>query len=168
MSSANKKNVLCSQQGVALVTAILACVILFALAMLVLHLSTSDLRVSSKTVGQKKALNAAEAGIHRLIQDFDPNTATWDPADTDSIYGKKTNVDADNDSASFYTISAPDRPSSKIYCLPVAGYDMSGGKDWGLANYQVIVTGRNDNYATEISIEAGIGFGPVKRDTVLE
>ena len=53
---------LSSEKGFALVTAILACVILFALAMLILQLSTGDLRVSAKSVGDKKAMAAAETG----------------------------------------------------------------------------------------------------------
>lgn len=168
MSSKNKKNILVSQRGIALLTAILACVVLFGLALLVIYLSTSDLRVSGRTVGEKKAVNAAETGIHRLIQGFEPDKTTWDPYDVNSIYGKKNQVDANNDASSYYTISAPVRPSSKVYYLPVAGYDITGGKEWGLTCYQVEVTGQNDRYDTEVSILTGFGYGPVKKDTVLE
>ena len=58
----NSKKILSSEKGFILLTAILACVILLALAILIINLSTSDLRVSSKTVGEKKAMSAAEAG----------------------------------------------------------------------------------------------------------
>jgi Tfp pilus assembly protein PilX len=54
MQSPNRKRP-SSEQGFALVTALMACAILFALAMLVLNLSTSDLKVSARNVGDKKA-----------------------------------------------------------------------------------------------------------------
>ncbi len=50
----NSKRILSSEKGFMLVTAILACVILFALAILVINLSTSDLRVSSKTWAKRR------------------------------------------------------------------------------------------------------------------
>ena len=163
LSLAIKKR-LSSQRGIALITAILACVILFALAVLVLHLSTSDLRVSSRTVGEKKALNAAEAGIHRFMRDYDPADKAWDPSNPDNIYGDEFDVDTGNDPSSHYTISAPTRPSSKVYFLPLPGYDMTGGKDWGITVYEIAVQGENDNYGTRTNIELGIGYGPVKKD----
>lgn len=163
-----KPDILSSQRGIALITAILACVILMALAILVLSLSTSDLRTSTSTIGEKKALNAAETGIHRAIQNFDPDPDTWDVSDPDCIYMKKTNVDITNDASSFYNLSVPTRPSSKIYFLPLAGYDITSGKDWGLTNYEIIVTGQNDNYDSEVTVTTGIGYGPIRKTPGLE
>ena len=59
-------------RGFALVTAILAIMILMALGYLVISVSTGDLKISSRVVGEKKALSAAETGIHRMMQNFDP------------------------------------------------------------------------------------------------
>ena len=159
MSSANKKNVLFSQQGVALVTAILACVILFALAMLVLYLSTSDLRVSGRTVGEKKALNAAEVGIHRMIQNFDPSNLSGYPLNDQA-------VDADNDPYSRYTIGVPGKPSSGNLFLPMSGYSIGGGQSWGQRHYAVTVEGRNTAYGTRVQIETGLGYGPIEITTM--
>ena len=61
------KRGLSSQKGFILLTALLACVVLFALTFLIIDLSTSDLKISSQTVGQKKAMIAAEAGIHNRL-----------------------------------------------------------------------------------------------------
>jgi len=159
MLSANKKTALSSQRGVALVTAILACVILFALAVLVIYLSTSDLRVSGRTVGEKKALNAAETGIHRMIQGFDPMDLSGYPLNNQS-------VDAGNDPHSRYSIGAPGRPSSGRIFLPMAGYAMGGGQSWGQRHYVVTVEGRNTAYDTRVEIQTGIGYGPVEVTTM--
>ena len=61
-----------SEKGFALIAAIMACLILLALGMLVISLSTQDLRVSTKIVGDKRSSAAAEDGIHSLPQTFDP------------------------------------------------------------------------------------------------
>jgi Tfp pilus assembly protein PilX len=159
MSSLNKKEFISSQKGFALVTAILACVILFALAMLVIYLSTSDLRTSGRSVGEKKALNAAETGIHRMIQNFDPQDLAASP---------ETNmqVDAANDPASFYTIGTPGNPASGKLFLPMIGYSIGGGQSWGQRHYAVTVEGRNTAYNTRVEIATGIGYGPIEITTM--
>ncbi|NLN60086.1 MAG: hypothetical protein GX147_05145 [Deltaproteobacteria bacterium] len=168
INNRNRKGLLASQRGIALITAIMACVILFALAVLIIYLSTGDLRVSSRTVGDKKAGSAAESGVHQLVRHFDPDHSTWDPDDADSIYGKKIQVDAESDSSSSFEIGPPARPKSGIYFRHIAGYDITGGKGWGMTNYESVVTGQNDHYSTETTITTGIGYGPVKTDTILE
>ena len=74
MSSNKRKGVICSgdRKGFALITAILAIMILMALGFLAISVTTGDLKITSRVVGEKKALSAAETGIHRLMQNFDP------------------------------------------------------------------------------------------------
>ena len=60
------------RKGFALITAILAIMILMALGFLAISVTTGDLKITSRVVGEKKALSAAETGIHRLMQNFDP------------------------------------------------------------------------------------------------
>lgn len=154
------KRLLSSQQGFILLTAIMACVILLALTMLIINLSTNDLRVSSQSVGQKKALTAAETGIHRLSQNFDPQNLTLSAA-------TNVQVDPSNDPNSVYTISAPVMPTSGPVFLPLTGYAIGGGQQWGQRRYDVQVTGRNTAYNTEITIATGIGYGPVEISTMM-
>ncbi len=158
MRSANKKQ-LSSEKGFALVTAILACVILFALAMLVIQLSTGDLRVSARTVGDKKAMMAAESGIHRMMQNFDPQNLAASAA-------ANVQVDATNDPNSVYTIGTPGNPSSGPTFLPLAGYSIGGGQSWGQRRYVVTVTGQNTSYNTRVDIATGVGYGPIEISTM--
>ena len=139
--------------------AIMACVILFALAMLVINLSTSDLRVSSKNVGEKKALTAAETGIHRMIQNFDPQNLA-------STAATSVQVDASNDPASVYTIGTPATPANGPVFLPMIGYAIGGGQTWGQRCFVVDVEGRNTAYVTQVTIRTGVGYGPVEISTI--
>ena len=139
----------------------MACVILFALAILIINLSTSDLRVSSKSVGQKKALSAAETGIHRMIQNFNPQNLA---ASTST----NVQVDATNDPASVYTIGQPGPPTSGPLFLPMTGYSIGGGQTWGQRRYVVNVDGRNTAYDTKVTIQTGVGYGPVEISTMYQ
>ena len=142
-----------------LVTAIMACLILFALAILVINLSTSDLRVSSQNVGEKKALSAAETGIHRMIQNFDPQNLAASAANS-------VQVDPANDPASVYTIHTPVTPTDGPVFLPMIGYSIGGGQTWGQRRFVVNVDGRNTAYDTRMTISTGVGYGPVEISTM--
>jgi hypothetical protein len=154
-----KRKHLSSQRGFALVTAILACVILFALAMLVIQLSTGDLRVSAKSVGDKKAMSAAEAGLHRMMQTFDPGA----PA---TGYNTWIQVDATNDPASRYRITTPAALGTSL--LPLPGYSMEAGKGYGMAPYTITVTGENTTYNTHVEIDVGVGYAPIPTGTAYQ
>jgi len=157
MPSVNRRT--SDERGVALVMAILACVILFALAMLVIYLSTSDLRTSRQYVGDKKSAAAAETGIHRLVQNFDP-------ANPSAVAVTDQPVDAATDPNTLYSITTPSTPSTGPTFLPMAGYSIGGGQSWGQKRYEARVTGRNTAYGTRTEIEVGVGYGPIEITTI--
>jgi Tfp pilus assembly protein PilX len=145
-----------SEKGFALIAAIMACLILFALAILVISLSTQDLRTSTKVVGDKKALAAAEAGIHKMTQTFDPQNLA--AAQVTSAYV--------TDPHSVYAIGTATRPSSGPEDIPLAGYSIGGGQQWGQRRFVVNVDGRNTEYNTHVTIGVGIGYGPIEITTM--
>jgi hypothetical protein len=151
-----------SQKGFALMAAILACLILMALAMLVIHLSTQDLRISAKTVGEKKALTAAETGIHQLMRTFDPQA----PGGIASFAAANVAVDPTNAPGDLYTIGAPGLPNWGPAFLPMPGYSIGGGQSWGQRRYDATVTGTNTRYNTRVDISVGIGYGPIEISTM--
>ncbi len=151
-----------SEKGFALVAAVLACLILLALAMLVIHLSTQDLRISAKTVGEKKALSAAETGIHQLMRTFDPQAT----GGLGSFAATDVVVDTVNAPGDVYSIGTPTIPTQGPAFLPIAGYSIGGGQSWGQRRYDVDITGRNTSYATRIVIGVGVGFGPIEISTM--
>jgi hypothetical protein len=145
-----------SEKGFALVLAVLATMILLSLAILVYLLSTQDSRLSSRLVGEKKALTAVEAGIHALTYSFNPagGAIAW------------TQVDPANDAASRYRISAPTRPATGEGWRPLSGYAMSGGQLWGMQLYNMTVTGENTTYSSRVDVDVQVGYGPVEIGTV--
>ena len=141
-------------------TALMACAILFALAMLILQLSIGDLQVSSKNVGDKKAAIAAEAGIHQMMKDFEPATMLADKV------GITYQVNAAVDPKSRYTISSVGLPTSGPAALPLKGYSIGGGQQWGQRRYVGSVTGVNESYKSSVTIDVGIGYGPIEITTM--
>jgi Tfp pilus assembly protein PilX len=148
-----KKN---SEAGFALIAAIMACLILLALAMLVISLSTQDIRVSAKLVGGKRALAAVDEGINSLSQTFDPQNPVLVPTLTNRA-----------DGVSSYTINYPTtRPTIGAITIPLAGYSIGGGQRWGQSRYNVDVVGTNTEYNTQVTIGVGVGYGPVEMSTM--
>jgi hypothetical protein len=148
------KTRLSSEKGFALITAILACAILFALAILILQLSTGDLRVSSRSVGDKKAMTANDSGIHQLVRNFDPST----PPNHNVITTSPVAVDAVNAPGDSYHITAPAAAVPGPAELPLAGYSFP----WGQKRYNFDVTGTNSTYSTRMEVGVAVGFGPIK------
>jgi Tfp pilus assembly protein PilX len=147
-----------SEKGIALVAALLAIMILTAVGILVFIVSTRDIRISSRLIGEKKAFSAAEAGIHSLMHSFDPaNLAASAVSDVQ--------VDPGNDPNSRYTIGTPSRPTSGPSSVPLAGYAIGGGQQWGQARYNVGVNGTNTSYNSLVRVEIGAGYGPIEIST---
>lgn len=146
-----------SQKGIALVTAILACAILLALGLLVFELSTGDVRVSARAVADKKALSAAESGIHLLMQNFDPSNRSGISLQQ---------VDPDTDPTTVFSYGPQVTPPTGPPFLPMAGYSIGGGQSWGQQRYEVMVVGESPHYNARVQIETGIGYGPVDISTI--
>jgi Tfp pilus assembly protein PilX len=145
-----------SEKGFALIAAIMACLILLALGMLVISLSTQDIRISTKIVGEKRALAAVEEGVQRLLQAFDPQSP---------INSLSTITRADGKSS--YTINYPvSRPTTGPDAILLVGYQIAGGQAWGLKRYTIGVVGTNTEYNTQVSVGVGFGYGPIEISTM--
>jgi hypothetical protein len=147
-----------SQKGFALVAAILAILVLTAVGLLAFALSTQDLRISSRWVGEKKAFSAVEAGIHRF-------TLSFDPANLNASAVNNIQVDPGNDPTSLYTIGLPARPTTGPGSLPLPGYSIGGGQQWGQERFNNRVSGTNTRYNSFLQVDIGAGFGPVEITT---
>ncbi|KQC08261.1 MAG: hypothetical protein APR62_04995 [Smithella sp. SDB] len=148
----NTKN----QNGFSLVIALFAILILMALGFLAISVPTSDLQITTRIVGEKKALIAAETGINMLSQSFTP----------DSTSGVSEQVVDSSDPSSIYSISNATRPTTGADTLPLKGYAIGGGQQWGQMIFNVRVTGENTNYGSQVQIDVGMGYGPVEITTM--
>jgi Tfp pilus assembly protein PilV len=150
-----KKKILQNEQGFALIAALLACLILLAIGMLVIQMSTSDLRTSAGTVGEKKALIAVESGIHQLLKNFDPNV----PWDATHGYVTQTVIPGGIDDRSRFTISVP--TASTLPPVTMPGYALGASQQWGMMRYDTAVKGESTTYSTVLNVDVGVGYGPV-------
>ena len=144
------------QPGFALIAVLLAIWVLSAVGVLVFTVTTRDVRISRMTVGEKKAFYATEAGIHRLTQLFDPLNL--------SNAAKSDTVDM-RDSSSQYTIGTPAIPTRGPASIPLVGYSVGGGQQWGTSRFVATVTGANIKYGSTVQVDVGVGFGPVEVST---
>jgi Tfp pilus assembly protein PilX len=148
------------EKGFALVAALLANLILLAVGIVAINLSSQDIRVSMKTVADKKAVNAAEAGIHWL-------TVNFDPANLAAVAVTNQQVDASTDPNTKYTIALPTEPTTGPAQIPLPGFSIGGSQTWGQARYDVKgITGTNTAYNTTVTIDVGLGHGPVEMGTM--
>jgi Tfp pilus assembly protein PilX len=153
-----KKSGLWSKSGFALVATLLALLILTAMGMLVFGISTQDIRISSRAVGEKKAMAAAETGIHRLNQNFDPTNLP-------GVAVSNHPVNPAVDPSSCYTIGTPALPGTGPKTLPLAGYSIGGGQQWNQARYVTTVTGTNTRYNSTVAVDTSVGYGPLEATT---
>jgi Tfp pilus assembly protein PilX len=148
------------QSGFALIAALLAVWILTAVGVLVFTITTQDVRMSTRMVGEKKAFFATEAGIHSLTQGFNPLNLT-----DSAKYNKYFQVDSEQDPASRYQIGTPAVPAQGPASISIPGYAVGGGQQWGATRFVATVTGTNTNFGTMVQVDVGVGFGPVEVST---
>ena len=147
-----------SKDGFALVTTLMCLLILLAMGILVFTVSTKDVRVSTRTIGEKKAFAAMEAGIHRL-------NLTFNPDNLPAVAVSNVQVNAAIDPDSRYTIGTPSLPGAGPMSLPIPGYAISGGQQWVQARYVAAVTGVNTRFNSRVSVDTGVGYGPLEATT---
>ena len=150
------------EPGFALIAALMAIWFLTAMGVLVFTVTTQDVRISSRMVGEKKAFFATEAGVHKLVEVFNPLNLN----DT-ANYNKDVVVDPanDKDGASQFRIGTPGPPKKGPGAIPLSGYSSGGGQQWGSTRFVSTVTGRNTSYQSTVQVDTGVGFGPVEITT---
>lgn len=153
-----KKYLSLDNQGFAIIGALMALLILTAVGALVFTLSTQDIRVSTRVVGEKKAFSAAQAGIHRLVEASNANQGHIANYTATNIQ-----VDPGGDTTSRYSIGA-----SAIANVPPADRHKPGcdtASEWKEKITSRGVTGENTRYNSSVTIDAGIGYGCVYMGT---
>ena len=147
------------ERGFALIAALMANLILLAVGIVALNLSTGDIRISMRSVGDKKAVNAAEAGLHWL-------TVNFDAANLAGVAVTNQQVDSGGDPNTRYTIAQPTEPTTGPAQIPLPGFSIGGSQTWGQARYDARITGENPAYNTSVTIDVGLGHGPVEMGTM--
>jgi Tfp pilus assembly protein PilX len=135
-----------SEGGFVLIAAIMGIMILLAVGFLALTISSSDIRIASRLIGERKAFSAAESGV----QDF---MASFSPGDLEKNW---TYVDSVNDPGVQFRINEPTRDAT-VPDLPAAGFDT----EMSYAVYGTTVIGRDNTYKSQAEIGVGAKYGPI-------
>jgi len=157
-----KKSKIRNEHGFAFIAALLAMLIMVSLGVLIFTLTTRDVRVTVKLMGEKKAFSGAEHGIHWLMQQYVPGIVLANPANACPGNGGFFQVSSVGDPSTCFSFVQPTQPTSGgSSMIPLAGYSNTGGSNFGLTPADSGVTGFNTAYMSKISINVGLGYGPV-------
>lgn len=135
-----------SEGGFVLILALIGIMILLAIGYFALTVSTGDLMIASRLLGERKALSAAESGVQAITVNYNSAVSLNNAA----------NVLVDpQDPYSFYDVTG----SAEIAGMSTActgAYSIEGGVSWHCKNYQSTVTGRNTLYNSTVAIQVGV------------
>ncbi len=175
------KKILLNNNGFALIAALMAMLVLTAVGALVLTITTKDIRVASRVVGEKMALSAEQSGMHGALmyfnrpEGFEVEDLT-EPVRTFTT--TNTMVDTGTDpynnyySYSQYSVSVLPEPKKasppaelvalKLDKVPEErkkeGYDNRvDGFGWKQRVVIKTITGRSPRYNSQIVADVGIG-----------
>lgn len=146
-------NRLKSQSGFVLIAAIMAVMIIIAVGFFALTVSTQDMRISSRLVGERKAMSAAESGVNEVCR-------TINPSNLIAISGRK--IDETNDPDAEFDATVP-RRDENYPSIIIPGSSLSAA--YAGAIFGTRVTGRDGGYGSQASIDVGIAYAPSPSDT---
>ncbi len=150
-----------NDSGFALIAAIMANLLLLAVGIVAFNLATQDLRISTRIIGEKKAMSAAEAATHWVLLHFDPAN----PGAVVKANRLVTELAGGLEPRSRVSIDRPAPPvAGPLQISGPAGYDM-GSTPWVLLRYDTVITGRNDDHRSSVTVDVGLGYGPVTAES---
>lgn len=135
--------------GFVLILALIGIMILIAIGYFALTVSTGDLQIASRLVGERKSFSAAEAGVHIITSTY--NTVT--PALNDTTTYQQ--FDSVNDPHSLYKVTNSGMLGGLLNTCPKA-FSSEGGIVWSCNNFTSTVNGTNDLYGSQVSIQVGV------------
>jgi Tfp pilus assembly protein PilX len=145
------KNIRKSEGGFVFIAAIMAVMILMAVGFFALTVTSQDVLISSRLVGERKAFSAAEACVHYICAQSNLNNLP--------SYGGY--YDTANPSVYFST-STPSL-NKTISNLAIPGYDLAKGWTSG-QGFNTVCTGRDASYNSRADVAIGTTGQPVKYD----
>lgn len=141
-----------SEGGFVLIPALMAVMIMMAVGFFALTVTSQDIRISSRMVGDRKALSAAESGLHWL-------TVSINPLNPSVVAVSNQQVDPTEDPSVRFSIAAP--TVSQI----TPTISQPGNSEYEQRVFDTRVTGRDTHYDSSVILEVGIGTGNYPKDT---
>jgi hypothetical protein len=141
-----------SEKGFVLIIALMATLILVAVGLFALTVTSQDVKVVRRVIGERRALSAAEAGVHLVLMQLNPMSPV--------TYGGQ--IDPANDPSISYTTSVPQR-NANMPTMSIPGFDLS--KAYVGSVFDTVVTGQDNTYGTTARIAIGSAYAPNPSDT---
>jgi len=120
-----------SESGFVLIVALMGIMILLAVGFFALTVSTRDLMIASRLVGERKAFSAAEAGVHAISSTFAEGM----------VFPTNVQVDPVNDPHASYSVSGASTSVSGLPETCSGAFSIEGGITWSCKNFRAVVTG---------------------------
>jgi hypothetical protein len=143
-----------SEKGSVLIVALMATLILIAVGFFALTVTTQDVRIAGRVVGERRALSAAESGAHAVLMQLNPAALAQQNV--------PVQIDPASDPAITYSYTQPIR-NSTMPTISMPGFDLS--KAYVGAVFDTTVTGQDNNYGTTARIAMGSAYAPNPSDT---
>jgi hypothetical protein len=141
-----------SEKGFVLIVALMATLIMIAVGLFALTVTSQDVRIAGRVIGERRALSAAESGVHAVLMQLNPA----------SPVSYSSQVDPVSDPGISYTTTVPQRNGS-MPNISMPGFDLS--KAYVGSVFDTVVTGRDNNYSTSARIAVGSAYAPNPSDT---
>jgi len=153
-----------SEKGFVLIAALMGIMILLAVGFLALTVTTGDMKIASRLIGERKAFSAAETGVHELCRNF--NSFLNNPVIT--CYGDNNYIvcqnqfDPANDPTVRYSYTEPQKNNS-MPSIPSPGFNLVLG--YKSTVFDTVVTGEDTAYGSKTEISVGTATAPMPGDT---
>lgn len=139
-----------SDKGFVLIVAIMTVVIMVAIGFFALTIISGDLMISSRLASERQAFSVAETGAHVVFAAIDLNN--FANADVNDVH-----INPEYPNLTYSSRTAPTKLS-----IAVGGFDASSKAQV----FETLVTGRNANDGSSVSVAIGLTPPPTAGDTM--
>ena len=155
-----------NSEGYIFVAALLAVFLMTAIGILIFSLTSRDLITTVRLIGEKRAQNAAETGVQRLMEQISTNIG-----DVSGVTTSRQTITVTSGSRTFtdyYTVTSTALPSNVFTAAHSSGYEVGGtgtAKSWSSTITGYTVVGESGDFGGRFEVEVGVGYGPVELST---
>ncbi|KQC09066.1 MAG: hypothetical protein APR62_03315 [Smithella sp. SDB] len=151
-----------SEKGFVFLVALMAVIVLIAIGFFALTTISEEMMISFRLTGERKAFSAAESGAYASAANIAVYDTLSTPAGSDTVLYTfpRTYIDPDNDPYASYT--------GKVYWVrSISTEGFSYEYNFSQDLFKTIITGKDSNYGSSVSIEVGVSDTPgLTEDTI--
>jgi hypothetical protein len=139
----------------------MATLILIAVGLFAMTITTQDVRIAGRIIGERRALSAAESGAHAVLMQLNPVAPVALPVA--GICPAQIQIDPASDPGITYCYPAQPARNPTMPTITMPGFDLS--RAYVGAVFDTTITGQDNNYGTTARIAMGSAYAPNPSDT---